>query len=688
MLDTLKNISRSLRFRLVAAASIVLVIMLAVLVANSVRLMDSALIERENERLTELRVLLNAALAEPLAEPNYAALTRLVRQMRQDRGMVYVVLVDHNQRVIAAEGWDFDKPLPPTQKDFAELPRGASRFDGVTQIAIGQRVLGHLYFGVGTDFVRQASNQLLWQSMAIGWAAFVMTVILLFAVGYWLTRNLRLLQQGVAALESGEATVRLAVGSNDEIGALTLAFNRMAQALDERVDALKKSESRFHAIADFTYGVEAWFNPQGRLIWINRSVERVTGYTPLECLLSANLIDMLVFDKDRKHALEVGVKALRGSTGDNFEVRLKRKDGTVVWIVLNWQPIYSDSNEYLGLRVSADEIQSRKEAELKLLDTVVELRRAQALKEYYLTHSNEERSRLEALLNVMKVGVLFVDSGRRIVYANKPCRHIWGIAESENMTGVRDTVLLDRTAALRVDDGAYRSHVAEALAGGGVTEPFEIAMRDGRTIADVSALVPGAKPGQHIGRVWIYEDITRQKQLEAELTQLAERDPLTNLYNRRRFHEELDRMIADASRRKAHAGLLAIDLDAFKPINDEFGHQAGDTVLTTLAAEVGSIVRRNEIFFRIGGDEFAILAPDTSEEEMIGLARRVGSKISGMRFKFNGRDAQLTASLGIALYPNHALNGEEIIARADNAMYQAKLSGKNRWAVYHDPTLH
>ena len=688
MLDTLKNISRSLRFRLVAAASIVLVLMLAVLVANSVRLMDSALIERENERLTELRVLLNAALAEPLAETNYATLTRLVRQLRQDRGMVYVVLVDHNRRVVAAEGWDLDKPLPPTRKDFAELPRGASRFDGVTQLAIGQRVLGHLYFGVSTDFVRQAGNRLLWQSVAIGWAAFVLTVILLFAIGYWLTRNLRRLQQGVAALESGEATVRLAVDSNDEIGALTRAFNRMAQALDERVDALKKSESRFHTIADFTYGVEAWFNPQGRLIWINRSVERVTGYTPLECLLSANLIDMLVFDKDRKHALEVGVKALRGSTGDNFEVRLKRKDGAVVWIVLNWQPIYSDSNEYLGLRVSADEIQSRKEAELKQLDTVVELRRAQALKEYYLTHSNEERSRLEALLNVMKVGVLFVDSGHRIVYANKPCRHIWGIPESENMTGMRDTVLLDRTAALRADDAAYRRHVAEALAGSGVTEPFEIAMRDGRTVADVSALVPGAKPGQHIGRVWIYEDITRQKQLETELTQLAERDPLTNLYNRRRFHEELDRIIADASRRKAHAGLLAIDLDAFKPINDEFGHQAGDTVLTTLAAEVGSIVRRNEIFFRVGGDEFAILAPDTSEEEMIGLARRVGSTISGMRFTFNGRAARLTASLGIALYPNHALNGEEIIARADNAMYQAKLSGKNRWAVYRDPTLH
>jgi diguanylate cyclase (GGDEF)-like protein/PAS domain S-box-containing protein len=688
MLEMLANLTRSLRFRMVAAASFVLVLMLAVLVANSVRLMEATLVARENQHLGELQMLFSAALATPLAERDYVTLARLVRQLRQEKGMSYVALLDHNQRIVAADGWERDKPLPPRHKDFTDLPRGAERFDGAAQIALGQSALGQLYFGIDTGFLRQASYRLLWQSVAIGWVAFILTLVLLSAAGYWLTRSLRQLQQGVAALESGEATVRLPVSGNDEIGALTRAFNNMAQALDERVEALKKSESRFHAIADYTYGVEGWFNPQGRLIWINRSVERVTGYAPLECLLSANLVDMLVFEKDRNHALEVALKALRGSTGENFEVRLKRKDGSLIWVVLNWQAIYSNTGEYLGLRVSADEIQSRKEAELKLLDTVVELRRTQALKEYYLTHSNEERSRLEALLNVMKVGVLFADSGHRIIYINRACRRIWGIDEEENLTGVRDTVLIDRTAPQRSDDPAYRRHVEAALAVAGVSEPFEIALNDGRTLTDVSALVPGSKPGQHIGRVWIYEDITRQKQIEAELIQLAERDPLTNLYNRRRFQEELERIIADASRRKAQAGLLAIDLDAFKPINDEFGHQAGDTVLTTLAAEVGSIVRRNEIFFRIGGDEFAILAPDTSEEEMVGLASRVSSRISGMRFKFAGRDAQLTASLGIALYPMHALSGEEIISRADNAMYQAKMSGKNRWVVYSDPKLH
>jgi len=685
MFEALIRFSKSLRFRMVAAASFVLILMLAVLIGNSVRLMDSALRDRENHRLNDLQVLFNAALSEPMGEKDYPAITRLVKLLHQDKGISYLVLVDPTQRVVASQGWEEGKTLPKHYKNFAELPIGAERFDGMAHLMVGTREVGQLYFGFDVHFLSTANSQLLWQSMAIGWAAFVMTLIFLSIIGYWLTRDLRQLQSGVAALEGGEVAVRLPVSSDDEIGSLTSAFNRMAQALEERVDALKKSESRFHAIADYTYGVEGWFNPQGKLIWINRSVERVTGYSPMECLLSPKLIDMLVFEKDRKHALSVSLKALRGSTGENFEIRLQHTNGAAVWVAINWQPIYGANGENLGLRVSADEIQSRKEAELKLLDTVVELRRAQALKEYYLTHSNEERSRLEALINVMKVGVLFVDSNRRIVCINTASRRIWGIPEDENMAGVRDSALLERTAVLREDDAAYRRHIEEVVAGVNVSEPFDFRVRDGRTITDVTAVVPGTKPGQYIGRVWIYEDVTRQRELEAELLQLAERDPLTNLYNRRRFHEQLDRIIADASRRKAQAGLLAIDLDGFKPINDRYGHQAGDKVLITLANDVGATIRRNETIFRLGGDEFAVLAPDTNEEQMIGLARRVSNTISAMSFDFgDGRKIQITASLGIAIYPVDADTSEILIARADTAMYQAKTSGKNRWAVFKD----
>lgn len=682
MLEAIRSLIASMRFRLVAAACLVLLPVLAILVANSVRILDDALLAREDHHLSELKVMFNTALSRALAERDLAGVRRGLQDIVAHDLLRYAVLRDAEQHVVAAEGRDAAQSLPVPLDSFAGLKDDAPVFDGMVALQHEGRQIGTVHFGIDTRTLRQTRNEMLWQSTAIGVLAFVLIAALLSLIAYWLTRNLAALQRAVASLEEGHTAVRLPAGGRCEIGRLSQAFNRMSQGIDERVEALKKSESRFHAIADYTYGVEAWFNPQGRLIWVNRSVERVTGYAAIECLLSTNLIDMLVFEKDVKRAREVALKALSGGTGENFELRFRRKDGSIVWTVLNWQPINDPEGAFLGLRVSVDDIQDRKEAELKLLDTVVELRRAQALKEYYLSHSNEERLRLEALLNVMRIGVLFVDSSHRLVYINNACRDIWLFARDENVNGMRDTSMIDKTAHLRIDDAAYRRHVQEILAGTSMDDTFEMPLNDGRIITERSALVPGEKPGQHIGRVWTYEDVTHEKRLEAQLIQLAERDPLTNLYNRRRFHEEIARIIADASRRKSHAGLLAIDLDGFKPINDEFGHQAGDLVLMRLAEDVGATVRRNEIFFRIGGDEFAILAPDADEEEMIGLARRVSAKIAALRFEFDGREAHITASLGIALYPNHAENSEDIIAHADSAMYRSKMSGKNRWTVY------
>lgn len=445
---------------------------------------------------------------------------------------------------------------------------------------------------------------------------------------------------------------------------------------------LQESEARFHVIADYTFAVEAWFDPEGRLIWVSPSIERVTGYTPEECLRARNLIELLVFERDRGIALGNALSAIKGTDGRNFETRLMKKDGQLVWVAINWQPAHDEHGGYQGLRVSFDEIQARKEAELRLLDTVAELRRAQGLRESYLRRSNDERARLAALLNVMRIGVLFVDSDDRVLYCNNAFRRICGFADEENLTSMRTAVLLERSAGLREDNPAFLDHLREVKAELETSAPFEIKLVDGRTITEISTLVQGAESGRYTGRLWTYEDVTEQKRNGEQLIQLATRDPLTDLFNRRRFHEELLRMLADAGRRKVEVGLLMVDLDGFKPINDEFGHQAGDQVLVAISREVGAIIRRNEMMFRLGGDEFAVLASDSAEEDMIGLARRVGERIGELHFEFDGRPAMVTASLGIALYPQHTVSGQELIAYADQAMYQAKVGGRNRWQVY------
>lgn len=685
MFDALRSLFQSLRFQLILACSALLVVMLTVAVANNARLFDQTMTAHEDQHLAQLHLLFNNTLAGPLARRDLAALQLQLQELRQDGGIDYLVLQDQDDLILAAAGWDTAQPLPPHHASFAELPGSVSRFDGVVTLRAGDRMLGHVSYGISTDYMNEARRNLVFQSTLIGWLAFILGVILLAVIARWLTSGLRRLRHGVAALQRGESSVKLAVSGSGEIAQLTQAFNQMAQNLDERLEALQKSEARFHAIADYTFAAEAWFNPQGRLIWVNPSIERVTGYTPEECLQAKNLIALLIYERDRRFALDHALRAIEGSQGRNFETRLTRKDGQVIWVALNWQAIYDANGSYQGLRVSVDEIQARKEAELRLLDTVAELRRAQGLQESYLRRSNDERARLAALLNVMRIGVLFVDTDDRVIYCNSAFRRIFGFAEDENLTSMRAEVLIERSAGLRTDNPAFLEHLKEVEVELETSAPFEIELVDGRVITEISTLVQSAESGRYIGRLWTYEDVTEQKHNGEQLVQLATRDPLTDLYNRRRFHEELERMLADAARRKVEVGLLMVDLDGFKPINDEFGHQAGDLVLVTIAREVGAIIRRNEMIFRLGGDEFAVLASDTAEEDMIGLARRVGERIEAMRFEFEGRQAKLTASLGIALYPLHARNDQDLIACADHAMYEAKGGGRNRWRVAQPP---
>ncbi len=435
-------------------------------------------------------------------------------------------------------------------------------------------------------------------------------------------------------------------------------------------------------VAEGVHGVEALFDPSGRLLWISPSIERVTGFTPDDCLAADDVLALLVHESDRGYCQRMAAQVLEDGLPQDFELRFVRRDGLVAWVASHWRQVSGADGRPAGLRMSAEDIQSRKETEYKLLETVAELRRAQALREHYLLRSNDERQRLSALLNLIRLGILFIDQDGRVLYYNRAMLEIWRYPPDAHLIGTRDSVLQRTVAPLLAEPEAYFAHIAEVL---GThqrqSELYEFRLIDGRVVTDRSAVVEGTQEGHGIGRVWIYEDVTEARRISARLVELAERDPLTNLYNRRRFHEELDRMLADAVRRDSAVGLLGLDLDGFKPINDAFGHQAGDEVLIGLAEGVGRIVRRNEMFFRIGGDEFAVLIPDADRVAVSELASRLVEGVAALEFCFEGRVVGVTASIGIALYPDNGHDAEDLIAAADEAMYRSKAGGRNRWTL-------
>ncbi len=171
---------------------------------------------------------------------------------------------------------------------------------------------------------------------------------------------------------------------------------------------------------------------------------------------------------------------------------------------------------------------------------------------------------------------------------------------------------------------------------------------------------------------------TRIAAQKAALTQVAISDPLTGLHNRRAFQVRLTEEVERTRRSGTPFALLLVDLDHFKQVNDRFGHQAGDQALQALAAVLHNELRAVDLPARIGGEEFAVLLPNTAEHGALQAAERLRAAISAQPISHQHTALTITASVGVAWCPTHADTGDGLLRVADQALYQAKRAGRNR----------
>jgi diguanylate cyclase len=164
---------------------------------------------------------------------------------------------------------------------------------------------------------------------------------------------------------------------------------------------------------------------------------------------------------------------------------------------------------------------------------------------------------------------------------------------------------------------------------------------------------------------------------QQELQRMAHNDPLTGLPNRRLFFDRLQHAINNAERNGKLLGLLYVDLDHFKEINDSHGHAAGDEVLDNIAHLLGSVTRSGDTVARLGGDEFVILFEEVeSRDTLLGIAQKLLALLQN-RLLIDGKDLQVRASLGISIYPQDGRDAQTLLQNADRAMYSSKRSGRN-----------
>ncbi len=182
----------------------------------------------------------------------------------------------------------------------------------------------------------------------------------------------------------------------------------------------------------------------------------------------------------------------------------------------------------------------------------------------------------------------------------------------------------------------------------------------------------------------LQERLLEIEALQARLREQAVRDHLTGLYNRHYLQETLDREIARALRSEQSVSVMIIDADHFKRINDSHGHKAGDLVLRALGNLLKSCIRAGDIPCRYGGEEFIIVMPGVPLSTAHERAAHISSRINELRVPHENVHLQVTVSVGVATIPQHGLNGEDVLLRADRALYRAKELGRNRIVLYEE----
>ena len=452
----------------------------------------------------------------------------------------------------------------------------------------------------------------------------------------------------------------IAFKGRDEISDLTISINRMLRELKGNEIDIKENEKRFKDLVELLPEMVLEINKDQRITFVNQAFFEITGYREEDVGNGLFLTDILTLE-DFKRAKEKIPGLIRGGKTESSEYFAIKKDGTTFPILVSTVVIKDENGDFTGFRSVALDITNRKKEEELL---------------------REVEERWQFALEGSGDGVWDWNFETNEVFYSKRFKEILGFDESEWKN--------ERSEAMdRIHPDDYENVLAQInnhLQGNtsNYSSEYRIKHKDGTYLwthdrGKVIRWDGNGKPSRMIGTC---SDITPRKKLEEQIKELAYRDPLTNLPNRLLFNDRLDLTIASSKRNNKKFALIILDIDKFKKINDNYGHDTGDQLILYVGKKIESLLRKSDTIARFGGDEFLLLLPEIKDEQD---AEKIAEKIFNTfqeKFMLGEKKLKVTVSMGIAIYPEHGDNISTLLKNADLALYEVKDKGRNDYKLY------
>jgi diguanylate cyclase (GGDEF)-like protein/PAS domain S-box-containing protein len=430
--------------------------------------------------------------------------------------------------------------------------------------------------------------------------------------------------------------------------------------------ALQRSEARFRAMSDASPLGIFVSDVEGDCVYTNAAYHAISGLS-FEQALGTNW-STAIHPEDRERVLAEWRDAARMQTPFQSEARFLRGDESVVWTRLNTGAMCDGGTSH-GRVQTVEDISERKSAEFVL----------QAAEEALF----EEKERAQVTLNSIGDAVLTTDLLGNVTYLNLVAETMTGWPREDALGRPIAEVftILDGTTRLAAANPMLRAIVEDRTVGLG--PDCVLVRRDGfeSAIEDSAAPIHN-RDGQVTGAVIVFRDVSESRAMVVEMAHLAQHDVLTGLPNRLLLTEQFSHALGLAQRHRTQVGLLFLDLDNFKHINDSLGHAIGDQLLQSVANRLVECVRTTDTVCRQGGDEFVILLAEIGQPQ--DAAQIAESLRDALDFPhlIGGHELHISLSIGISIFPDDGSNVETLMQNADAAMYHAKASGRNNYQFF------